>query len=168
MNTTPGGRLHVEIPLHLPSMPNQRLHHHARARQVAAQRDAVCAALKQKFAYLCPAVPCFVRVTRCAPRPLDPHDNLRTACKAVIDEVARLLGVDDRDPRVTWDVQQDKASASIVHIEVEWAEGGEVLEPLRRRQPAKKPPAHPETESTGARIRRLATSATYRPGGGKR
>lgn len=165
MSTTPGGRIHVEIPLHLPSMPNQRLHHHARARQVAAQRDAVCAAIKQKFALLRPAVPCFVRVTRCAPRPLDEHDNLCTACKAVIDEVARLLGVDDRDPRVRWDVRQDKASTPIVHIEVWWLDGGEVLEPLRRRQPAKRPPAHPEMESIGARMRRLATSATYKPGG---
>lgn len=52
--------------------------------------------------------PCTVTFTRVAPgRGLDPEENLPGSCKAVKDELAAILGVDDRDPRVTWVYEQE-------------------------------------------------------------
>lgn len=54
-----------------------------------------------------PALPLIVTVTRVAPgRGLDPHDNLPGACKHVVDAIAVWLGIDDRDPRITWRYDQ--------------------------------------------------------------
>jgi hypothetical protein len=46
-----------------------------------------------------------VTLTRISPRELD-DDNLASALKHVRDGVADALGVDDRDPRVTWRTAQ--------------------------------------------------------------
>jgi len=56
-----------------------------------------------------PALPCTVLMTRIAPRKLD-DDNLRGAFKAVRDQVAAWLGVDDADPRVTWAYAQERGA----------------------------------------------------------
>lgn len=45
--------------------------------------------------------PATIRLTRIAPRALD-GDNLQGALKHVRDGVADRIGVDDRDPTVTW------------------------------------------------------------------
>ena len=98
----------VEIPgLRLVSEANQRGSWHRGAGRAASQRAVVALALRRHRPV---AVPCDVRVVRVAPRDLD-DDNLARACKAVRDEVARWLGVDDRDPRVTWHVGQAKGRA---------------------------------------------------------
>lgn len=47
-------------------------------------------------------LPMAVRFTRRAPGRLDRFDNVADACKALKDEVARIAGVDDDDPRITW------------------------------------------------------------------
>jgi hypothetical protein len=47
-------------------------------------------------------------LVRVAPRSLDSHDNLRSAMKGAVDGVADALGVDDRDPRVTWSYAQER------------------------------------------------------------
>ena len=52
-------------------------------------------------------LPCVVTLTRIAPRALD-CDNNQISMKAVRDGVADRLGVDDRDPRVTWRYGQEK------------------------------------------------------------
>ncbi len=48
-----------------------------------------------------------VIITRVAPRELD-SDNLARSMKAVRDQLAELLGVDDRDARVAWVPRQRK------------------------------------------------------------
>ena len=54
-----------------------------------------------------PELPLVVTITRVAPsRGLDPHDGLGASLKGVIDGIADALGVDDRDPRVIWRLQQ--------------------------------------------------------------
>lgn len=54
-----------------------------------------------------PELPLVVTVTRVAPsRGLDPHDGLGASLKGVIDGIADALGVDDRDPRVIWRLEQ--------------------------------------------------------------
>lgn len=160
-------RIYVQVPLALPSVANLHRHKHwgGRAALVSKQREAVAWALKKEFATRYPSVPCRVVLVRSAPRLLDAEDNLGMALKAVKDQVADMLGVTDRDQRVRWVLDQDKASIASVHITIEWEPGGEVLPPLHRQKVARMARKGPETESTGARLRRLATSATYRPGG---
>lgn len=50
-----------------------------------------------------------VTVTRIAPSSgLDVHDGLGASLKACIDGTADALCVDDRDPRVTWKLEQER------------------------------------------------------------
>jgi hypothetical protein len=102
------------IDLLLPSAPNLREHHHAKAKRVAAQRNAVAWLLKMRP--IVARYPLAVRLVRVAPRRLD-DDNCVGAMKAFRDSVAEHLGVDDRDPRVTWLVDQESGPASVL-IEV--------------------------------------------------
>lgn len=73
-----------------------------------------------------PPLPVVVTVTRCAPsRGLDPHDGLGAALKGCIDGVGDALGLkDDRDPRVTWRLAQERAPKGHygVKIRIEAAE----------------------------------------------
>ena len=74
-----------------------------RATRAARQRSIVALV----FRTLRCAVPCNVRIVRIAPSRLD-DDNLARAAKAIRDELASWLGVDDRDERVSWSVAQTK------------------------------------------------------------
>ncbi|MDB5297798.1 MAG: Bcep22 hypothetical protein [Phycisphaerales bacterium] len=62
-------------------------------------------------------LPCVVTLTRIGPRELD-GDNLQGAFKAVRDMVALELGVDDADPRVTWEYAQEPRRDHAVRIRV--------------------------------------------------
>lgn len=105
----------LELPLRTKSMANARLHWAAKARIVKAERQAVALMCKA----ITPAlVPCAVRLTRTSPGELD-DDNLRGALKAVRDELARLLGIDDRDPRVRWFYAQAKGKRGQYAVGVE-------------------------------------------------
>ena len=64
-----------------------------------------------------PRFPCVVTITRIAPRELD-SDNVVGSAKYVRDQVAELLGVDDRDPRVEWVVRQRKGEAKQYGVEI--------------------------------------------------
>ena len=94
---------------------NSREHWSAKARVVEHQRAAV----RQAFAGVAlPTSPTRVLIVREGPVLLD-SDNAAGACKAVRDEVAALLGVDDgpRGP-VTWMVEQLRERAYGVRIEI--------------------------------------------------
>lgn len=94
----------VTIPgLRLVSEANARGSWHGGATRAARQRSIVALV----FRTLRCAVPCNVRIVRVAPLPLD-DDNLARAAKAIRDELASWLGVDDRDERVSWSVAQTK------------------------------------------------------------
>ena len=86
--------IRCEIPgLHTVSALNSREHWRARAKRVKAERAAthwvICA--RQK-----PALPCIVIMTRSAPSNGLDCDNLQGAMKAIRDQVAQWLGVDDK------------------------------------------------------------------------
>ena len=108
----------VEIPgLKLVSEANRASHEHWRGRQRRAkdQRELVDLVLRTKAR---PAVPAVVTITRLAPAALD-SDNLQGCAKHVRDEVARWLGVDDRDARVVWRVAYVPSKRYGVRIVVE-------------------------------------------------
>jgi hypothetical protein len=104
--------IRVEVPLKLPSVANMREHHMARYRRTKAQRTAVAWRLKLLRDVLTPP-PNVVTLIRVAPRKLD-SDNLVSAFKAVRDQVAEFLGVDDGDSRVTWMYGQLKGEAMVL------------------------------------------------------
>lgn len=98
----------ITFPLRTTPGANNREHHMARHRRVRDERWATHAALVGKAR---PAIPCAVLLTRHTPRgragKLD-DDNLQNSLKAVRDQVAEWLGINDRDPRVQWFYAQDK------------------------------------------------------------
>jgi hypothetical protein len=120
-----GGCVRIRVPIKLESEGNARGHWAGKADRVKSVRQAVTAAFidaghavrreqkvgPKKAWYVVrlvspPALPLKVTITRVAPRALDSVDNIASACKAPRDQVAELLGIDDRDKRVTWAVDQ--------------------------------------------------------------
>lgn len=85
----------IVIPLRTVPGLNAREHFRVRAKRVKAERTAVAWALVGKTK---PAIPCSVRLTRVGPATCD-DDNLSGALKAVRDEIAKWLGIDDRHSR---------------------------------------------------------------------
>ena len=103
----------VELPLRLRSSANLREHWARRAERVAGERAVVRFMLSAQRDWKPDGGPCVVTLTRVAPRELD-DDNLAHAFKAIRDGVADALGVDDRDPRVTWGYAQRRGPYAIV------------------------------------------------------
>lgn len=99
----------VNLPIRISSPQNgsqgaSRRATFARANDRAKQRQTVKDALDGITPH---ALPCVVILTRIASRELD-SDGCAAGFKAVRDQVAAWLGIDDRDPRVTFHVAQAK------------------------------------------------------------
>lgn len=114
--------LEVRIPQLVPPSPNatRREHWSKGHRRVKKERAAVAQLLGQHR-----RLPLFdsgfaVTLTRCSVGCLD-SDNLVASMKAVRDEVAAWLGVDDGDARVEWRVEQRRTTraqqGTIVRVE---------------------------------------------------
>lgn len=104
--------LAVTLPVATVSEANRRDHWSTKAKRAKRHRTAARA--------MCPLVPlpATVRLVRLSTRTLD-DDNLRGALKAVRDGCADRLGVDDRDPRVTWEYAQERGvPVGAVRIEI--------------------------------------------------
>jgi len=117
------GGMTIVLPIALQTENNMREHWRCRYKRRARQRDTVKLWWPK---YLLPKkLPLNVTITRVAPRFLDPTDNLPGSAKAVIDEVAAQLRVDDADPRVTWAVKQERNAPHTygVIIRIEKREG---------------------------------------------
>ncbi len=112
----------VVVPIRTTSKTNDRDHWRVRAKKTKAERDATSVVLAHRtgvavvffdapkgtrLRWRDPPLPCTVTLTRISERYLD-DDNVRGALKAIRDEVAAFLGVDDRDPRVVWAYAQLK------------------------------------------------------------
>ena len=113
--------LNVTIAAHTVSVLNRREHWSARAKRAKSHRELAKWTLCATWTPI-PA-PWVVTLTRIAPRELDRHDNLSASMKACADGVADFLGINDRDPRVTWRYAQEKGKPReyAVRIEVEAA-----------------------------------------------
>ncbi len=113
--------LRLELPLKLPSAGNLHEHWRARASRVKAQRAHVKLALKSiryrqmLWDVAAEAVNGHTAVctlTRISPRKLD-SDNLAFAFKAVRDEIAAQLGIDDGSDAVLWEYRQETGKQAI-------------------------------------------------------
>lgn len=164
MRTTDGELLlRFHIPVRLRRGENNREHPQARARRVKAEHLAVFYATlgtrRAVLAALMPA-PVVVTLTRVSPGPgLDSHDNLPGSLKAVVDQLADILGVNDRDPRVTWKyAPQERGEWGVwVHVTATLP-GPEVVAPTaaakKYARPLKKPKsrrAHPDPIASAER-----------------
>jgi hypothetical protein len=106
----------IPMPLHIHSEANgSHGHHMARARKVKAQRQAVAWCLKP---HKVPTLPATVTLVRISPGKLDEHDNLPRAFKAVVDELAKWMGVKDNDARLTWQYAQRSEGRSRYACEI--------------------------------------------------
>jgi len=113
----------IYVPLRTSTGPNTREHYTARARRVRHERDAIAWALQ---GHSRPPASCSVRLTRIAPSAGLDDDNLVVALKAVRDQVATWLGVDDRHrDRVRYVYAQHRGPWGVA---IEWG------------QPAAEPP----------------------------
>lgn len=105
----------------LVSEANRKEHWAPRAKRVKAQRVAVRAAWLGA-GYAVPPFPLVVTMTRVwgagRSKAMDPSDNLPRAFKAVQDELAACIGVDDRETdKVEWCFEQRHAPG-LNHVEV--------------------------------------------------
>jgi hypothetical protein len=98
----------ITLPIHTVSEANRRDHWRVKAKRVKSQRK-ITAALVPRF-----GLPCVVTLVRVGVRPLDEHDNLRSALKGVVDSIADRLGVPDNDPRIEWRYGQAKGTPAVL------------------------------------------------------
>jgi hypothetical protein len=110
----PAPAIRVEIPIRTISEMNGRGHWASKAKRAKLHRQAAWLCLAAKVR---PCLPCIVTLTRIAPRALD-GDNLQASLKACRDGVADWIGVDDRDPRVSWCYQQHRGAPKQYSVEV--------------------------------------------------
>lgn len=103
------------VPIRLESEANKHSHWTIKARRVKVQRQAIHLYGKKHMPVPFPVV---VVMTRIAPRLLD-DDNATRSCKAVRDELAALMGIDDRDPKVTWVVKQARGAVREYAVRVQ-------------------------------------------------
>lgn len=110
-------KMELYLEMETKSELNMREHWAQRNRRFKAQKEQVCwEFLRSKHGP--PDLPVTVLFVRCAPRSLDKGDNLNSAFKAIRDQVAKQLGVDDADPRVSWDYDQEKAKTPAIKIKI--------------------------------------------------
>ena len=100
------------------SEANRRDHWARKAKRAKGHRLSAYMLVRPMIQRECVSLPCTVRMTRVAPRALD-DDNLRSAIKATRDGIADALGIDDRDPRVTWTYAQRRGAPKQYAVEVE-------------------------------------------------
>lgn len=119
----------ISLPIRTYSEANIKSHWAVKAKRVKAQREAVALGfyiasremLEQDRGYVNYLVRhsgVTVTLTRLAPRELD-DDNLARSFKAVRDEVAKQLGIDDRDKRVKWAYAQRRGKVKEYGIELQ-------------------------------------------------
>ena len=115
--------IEVEIPIKTVSEANMREHWSVKHKRVKAQHEAVkwmlgLELIKQDLLGKL-KLPLKIGFTRIAPRKLDKDDNLNISFKAIRDQVAKTIGFNDGDDRVTWDYQQEKGKEYAVKIRIE-------------------------------------------------
>lgn len=107
----------VRFPLKTAPGLNAREHWSVRQRRVRSEKEITGWQLAALNSVRACALPCSVILTRFSAGTLD-GDNLQGALKAVRDAVATWLGVDDADPRVTWEYTQDRCPRGEHHVQI--------------------------------------------------
>jgi hypothetical protein len=112
-----------EIPIKTISEANARGHWSKRAKRARAQRKmAGMITSSELVRHLCDNpmdnMTLFrIKLTRIGKGRMD-SDNLAGAMKAIRDGIAEAIGIDDGDPRMTWDYAQETGKAYSVLVEI--------------------------------------------------
>jgi hypothetical protein len=125
--------IRFSIPLRTKTGLNGREHPMVRAKRVEKEREATRAAwmalttILQRMQHSPDHGALQVRLTRIGPRRID-GDNAVGALKAVRDELAAILGVDDGDRAIRWrypnlDPETNAIGPYAVVVEIEHADG---------------------------------------------
>ena len=101
--------LSVTLPAHLVNTSNARQHWGTTARKAKVRHTVALAVTTRArtFNVALHAGNLAVRLVYIGPRQLD-DDGVASAVKSLRDGVADAMGVDDRDPRVTWVPDQER------------------------------------------------------------
>lgn len=135
--------------VHLVNTSNKREHFMARAGRTAKQRGGDKMGIAGRLANAIhrrlgkPFPPFTVKIIRLGPKPLDEPDNLNTACKAIRDGVAEILGYDDgRTDIYTWICRQQRSQRYGVIVEVVYGNSDAGTDPGSQgaRQGSQSPP----------------------------
>lgn len=95
------------VPIKVVSEANLREHWAVKAKRKTAQQVEMIVTLRNVLRQSPKvAFPCVVRLTRIGARRMD-SDNLANGFKAVRDAIASVLGIDDGDPRITFQYDQE-------------------------------------------------------------
>lgn len=110
--------LDMTLPIRLYSITNIRAWK-VNNRHSKEQRAQIAAWLHGWAGLLASALPLSITITRIAPRDLD-NDNLQASAKHVRDAIARIIGLDDRDPRITWEtvLQERRPKTYAIRIQI--------------------------------------------------
>ena len=99
----------VTLPIRTQTEGNAKEHWRVKAARAKAQRNTTALLLRASLRGFRIGDGITVTLIRLAPSGpgLDPHDNLPSSMKHIVDELTDLLGLpNDRDPRVTWRYDQ--------------------------------------------------------------
>lgn len=111
----------LTLPLAVVSEANQREFWAKKHRRSASQREQIAQEWLVAFGKNTPKPPCRIRLTRLGGTRIDTDDNLNISFKAVRDELARIIGLDDRSPLYTWEYAQEPGGERGIRIEIEEA-----------------------------------------------
>lgn len=109
--------IRFEAPVRIESEMNARCHWSVRRRRFDDQKALVAYSWPKPRYRDYGDGPLTITLTRIGPRRLD-SDNLASGFKAVRDEIARTLGIDDGDKRLTWRYEQERGKAKQYAIRV--------------------------------------------------
>lgn len=111
--------MEFEIPIRTVSGMNAREHWRVRAKRVKAEREATHYAIRQSANGM-PMLPLKVSMTRIGPSNGLDDDNLSSSLKAVRDQIAHWLGVNDRkSDLVQYICDQERGKAWLVRVVIE-------------------------------------------------
>ena len=94
-------------------------HWRQRATRVAKQRGDFAIFARMALRGKMVTLPCAVTFTRIAPRSLDPGDNLNSAFKHLRDQLAEMIGFNDRTDLVMWHYKQERGAPNEMAVRVE-------------------------------------------------
>lgn len=111
--------IEVEFPIRTVNEANSHQHWRPRQRRAKMQRHAARAYVTAALVGTSVALPITVTVTRYAPSSgLDEHDGLPPSVKHIVDGIADVFGLADKDPRFTWRYAQQRGPYAVrIHIE---------------------------------------------------
>lgn len=112
-----GCDLRIELPIRLYPESNAREHWAKRHRRRKKQREDLRPFLNVKRK---PRLPVDIFLTRIAPRKMDEHDGLPMSFKAIVDEIADWLGIDDGSGQILvhYDQRKGKPKQHGVIVEI--------------------------------------------------